>query len=412
MKKLNRILAGASAAIIAAIAPATIMAWGPIEGREGRVFFDYNDTATYPNYPAFNSFRNSPTWGFEPDFMSIKRSTETSWANGDIANLVPGATYDVVMLFHNNAACQSGHDAHNVRVDIDFPAFVRGGVDTRGSAAITSSNAIPNRIWSTLTFRSEHDMLLRYVQGSARQTMSGGTAQQFPNQGRDLFTSQGQLVGENFSGTVRPCDGHSGMIEFQIVADQPNFTAKQQVRLAGTTQWADSVNAKTGDIVEFMLTYENTGTTNQSNLVFVSRLPVGLAYMESSTCIRNPNNLGSGNAADMCGGRGNQLPDGIAANGYTLAASHAPGAVTYVWFKAKVTGQVACDSQTFTNTGTIRTADGQISDTANVVVDSGVRCGTGEIPRTGPASTVAAIAGAGSVVTAGAYYIASRKKLQ
>ena len=67
-------LATVASGAIAIAMPLSVMAYGPVEGTDGRKYFDYNDPSTYPNYPAFNSFKNAENAGFEPDFTGIKKT--------------------------------------------------------------------------------------------------------------------------------------------------------------------------------------------------------------------------------------------------------------------------------------------------------------------------------------------------
>ena len=436
---LKRVLAGVTAAIVAVVAPAAVMAYGPTEGTDGRKYFDYKDTSTYPNYPAFNSFKNSPTWGFEPDFMSIKESTSNTWDSDDKITLQAGKTYDVVVFYHNNAPLNT-NVAHNTKMQIEFPSVVKGGTDIKGTASISASNSTPRSVWSTLTFNSTNDMLIRYKQGSAFIKYSDGATRNLPNEGKDLFTN-GQLVGRNFNGEVAGCDTNSGFVQFQIVADQPNFTVDKQVRVnndgKATGGWANSVKANPGDTVDFLITYTNTGTIQQNNVVIKDILPDYLTYEKNSTVIYNATNpTSSGGFKDTT--------DKITSTGVNIG-NYAPGANAMVKFSAKVANidALKCGNNRITNTGRAETDNGSKTDTAIVDV-TGKTCtpptdekeckpGIPEgdprcedtppkeedppvvtpptYPKTGPASVVGGIVGAGSLVTAAAYYVASRKNL-
>ena len=417
-KTFKRVLAGVAAAVMAVIVPVTTaLAYGPVEGSDGRKYFDYNNTSTYPNYPAFNSFRNSPTWGFEPDFMSIKESTSNTWNSDDIANLQAGKTYDVVVFYHNNAPLNT-NTAHNTKMQIEFPSVIKGGSSVKGTASISASNSTPRSVWSTLTFNSVDDMLIRYKQGSAFIKYSDGTTKNLPNEGKDLFTS-GQLLGRNLDGSVPGCDTHAGMVQFQIVADQAGFTVDKKVRVnndgKATGGWLESVNAQPGDTVDFLITYKNTGTIQQNNVVIKDTLPDYLTYVDDSTYFYNATNPTSSGGKKATNGKD---VIGIGIN----IGNYAPGADAMVKFSAKVAGKdkLPCGQSTITNTGRVETDNGSKEDTAKVIVN-GNTCTTEEkpkptpppakeMPKTGPASVVGSIVGAGSLATAGAYYIASRRK--
>jgi uncharacterized repeat protein (TIGR01451 family) len=452
---IKRILAAVTAVVSVAVLPATVLAYGPIEGTDGRKYFDYNDTKTYPQYPAFNSFKNSPTWGFEPDFMSIKESTSSTWDSDDKIQLQAGKTYDVVVFYHNNAPADT-HTALNTKMKIDFPSVVKGGVETKGTASISASNSTPREVWSTLTFTSTSDMLIRYKQGSASIKYSGGSTKTLPNSGKNLFEG-GQLLGANLDGNVPGCDKNSGMVQFQIVADQPNFTINKQVRInndgKATGGWVESVNAQPGDTVDFLITYKNTGTIQQNDVVIKDKLPAGLTYINGSARYYNATNPTSTG--------GHAATDDVTGVGLNVG-NYAPGADAMVKFSAKVSAKkdLPCGKNTITNIGRVETNNGSKEDPAVVIVNGedcppkeckpgipegdarcedpkpkeckpGIpegdprcedpkpkECKPGipegdprcyDLPKTGPEEVVISALAIGSIATAGTYYVRSRK---
>ena len=361
MKSIFKKIAALALACAAILAPTAVMAYGPTEGNAGRKYFDWNDTSTYPKYTAFNSFKNNPVWGFEPDFMSIRPLDSDHWADNDIINLQPGKTYEVVAYYHNNAPLGT-YPSKNARMAIEFPELIKGGKDYIGNAVLTADNATPNKIYTSLTFRTDSDVLLRYVQNTAEVHLNNGEIKKLPNSGQNLFNGSGQLLGNNLDGVVPGCDGYSGFIQFQITADQPNFDAEKTVRIAGSTTWSESVTAHKNDIVEFQLKFKNTGTTDISNITFKDTLPAGLQYVSGSTKIMNANHPS-----------GSSIADGVTTDGILVPTTHNPGGATYILFQAKVVADVAdCGSSRLINRATISNSLGSITDPADVVVVSTV----------------------------------------
>ena len=471
-------LTAVASGVLAVVLPVTALAYGPVEGAEGRKYFDYYDTSTYPNYPAFNSFKNSPGAGFEPDFMSIKKSTDpdvpASWNKyQDMVTLERGVTYDVYVYYHNNAPAGT-NPSNNARIWVDFPALVQANTSIKGTANLSANNSTPRSIWSTLTFKATSDTLLSYVQGSAFIRYADNTTKTLPNQGKDLFTQAGQLIGRNLDGIVYGCDAQSGYIQFQIVADQPDFTVSKQVRINndGTAKggWVESVKAKQGDIVDFFIEYTNTGTIQQDNVVIKDVLPAGLEYIKNSTTLYNANYPTSAG--------GLKVVDGVVSSTGINIGNYAAGSNAFVTFSARVTSKsTTCD--TIKNIAHAITANGSRSDDAIVELDNDCNppvekcevpgkthldkndpnckedevkkpctvpgkthlavddpnckededkkpctvpgkthlpvddpnCKPGELPKTGPASIVSGVIGLGSIATAGAYFIKSRKNL-
>ena len=412
-KIFKRIVAGVAAAATVVALPISALAYGPVEGNNGRKYFDYNKTSTYPNYPAFNSFSNSPTWGFEPDFMSIKESTSSTWDSDDKITLTPGKTYDVVVLYHNNAPLNT-NTAHNTKVSVEFPSVVKGGSSTKGTASVSASNSTPKSIWSTLTFEAQNDILIRYVQNSAFIKYSDNSTKKLPNEGKNLFNG-GQLVGKNLDGEVAGCDVNAGMIQFQIVADQPNFTINKQVRTytdgkAGS--WVENATVKAGDKVDFLITYKNTGTIQQNNVVLKDILPKYLTLVKGSTVLYNATNPVSKG--------GLKVSDNVTGVGINVG-NYKPGADALLKFSATVASldELECGTNTIKNTGRAETDNGSKEGVTTLTVNK--TCSTPEptpepkptpeLPKSGPETIVGAAVGAGSLIVAGSYYIASRKKL-
>ena len=323
----------------------TLVGWGP-----QRDTSDYYDTSTYPDYPQFNSTKNHPIWGFTPDFASIKDASSTNWLKDDLVYLIPGSVYDIVAFYQNDAPINT-NETINARMNVDFPIVVRGGEETKGTIGIKADNTVPDEIWTTITFTCENDVLLRYVPGSASVFYGGFhdyETKALPNEGKDLFSPEGQLLGYNLDGIVPGED--SAYIQFQIVVDQPGFALTTRYKKTALGDWVDAndFTVSIGDQYWILLIYENTGTTMQSNIVFRNELPLGVDYVRGSTYMKNSNHP-----------YGVSIPDGVVSEGgIEVATAHAPGAVTYVWFMAKV-GNVP--SVPLNNKAVLRTPDGTIT---------------------------------------------------
>ena len=176
--------------------------------------------------------------------MSIKKATDIEWDSDDRIVFEKGETFDVFIFYHNNAPVDT-NAAINTRIWADFPALIKAKTSEKGIANISSDNAIPLLIWSTLTFSATADTLLRYKQGSAFIRYADGTEKYLPSEGKDLFNEPGQLVGQNLDGLVPGCDVNSAFIQFQIITDQPDFTISMQTRVnndgTAISGWLDSM---------------------------------------------------------------------------------------------------------------------------------------------------------------------------
>lgn len=103
----------------------------------------------------------------------------------------------------------------------------------------------------------------------------------------------------------------------------PSFHIIQKIRLAGTTEWATSVNAEIGDIVEIQIKYENINEIKHDNVMIRDILPPNLEYISGTTKLYNVTYDGS------------LLSDGITTEGIKLG-NYTPGSNAYVRFSAKV----------------------------------------------------------------------------
>ena len=195
-----------------------------------------------------------------------------------------------------------------------------------------------------------------------------------------------------------------------------NVSIDKKVRLAGSKDWVETVNATIGQTVEYQLTAKNTGETTLENVMVSDTLPAGLELTGDIYV----------NGKKVSG----DLAKGI--NVGTLEA----GKTAVVTFSAKVVdNNLICGKNTLTNTGKAAASNKSNQDTAVVITNK--TCSEEKkdeptspkeetkkstttttvknvesLPSTGPAEIVGGVLGAGSVVTAAGYYISSRKKLQ
>ncbi len=99
------------------------------------------------------------------------------------------------------------------------------------------------------------------------------------------------------------------------------------MRLAGggKDDWADTVNAKVGDVIEFRIGYENTSNESQADVAIKDILPENLEYVAGSSVIKNFNHP---NGAKI-------VQDSLVENGIRIG-SYGAGANAYIYFTAEV----------------------------------------------------------------------------
>lgn len=427
-KRFSAVVAMVVAAIIV---PAAVLAWGP-----DRATFTIENPA---GYVTFNSITNNPAHGDERNFVQVKESTASNSTYSDSIALNAGKEYTVFIYYHNDAASNlnaSGQGiALNSYVKAQIPAVVANGSNgTKAVGYIGASNANPTQVWDDISFSNTTggDIALRYVDGSAKiynQGALNGTTL------ADTIITSGAAIGYDELGKIPGCNEYSGYITFTVKADQPNFELQKQVRVAGSTEWKESVEAKPGATVEYQLTYKNTGTTKQNNVVLKDTLPQNLTYVGGSTYLKNVSNPTAKQVSDNL----------TAATGINIG-NYDPNSVAYVKFSAKVNSNVDayCGTTTLKNVARVETNNGSKEDGADVVVKSDKVCQPGkitvceistkklitideaafdskkhtkdlslcaELPKTGTTENIVAFVGLGAIVASIAYFVASRRAL-
>jgi uncharacterized repeat protein (TIGR01451 family)/LPXTG-motif cell wall-anchored protein len=427
----------AALAIVAAavLVPAALFAWGP-----DRPTFTVEQPAPYVT---FNSITNNKQHGDERNFVQIKEATASNSTYAEEVALQAGKEYEVFVFYHNNAASNLNDAANNYKgiakdafMRVQMPATVKAGEKARVTGFVGASNANPAQVWDEAYGVANDNYALRYVPGSAKIYNNGTTnGKNLPD---NLYTTGTPLGYEALDGKLPGCNEFAGYVTFKFRADQPNFEVQKQVSKAGENKYSEEVTSLPNDEVEFKIKYLNTGTVQQDNVIIKDKLPAGLTYVPGST---NVSNSSTGNKWAPIAN------DAVVARGINLG-SHAPGAASYVKFKAKVTSESKlekCGVNTMVNTATAETENGSKSDTANVNVKKNCKpdeckpgipvgderceekpeeCKPGvptgderceevpaELPKTGASDNIFALIGIGSLIAAVGYYVTSRRSL-
>jgi uncharacterized repeat protein (TIGR01451 family) len=240
------------------------------------------------------------------------------------------------------------------------------------------------------------DIALRYVPGSTTIHNFGST--NGATMSDTILSGTGVPLGYNaLDGNLPGCNEYAGYITFRVQADQPNFTFKKEVRVNGTKEWKDSVTANPGAKVDYLLTYKNTGSVKQDNVVLKDQLPKGLTYVAGSSKLTN------GNFPN-----GKTVTDEINTTGMAIG-NYNPGILAYLTFSATVSGT---NCETLTNTAAVETDNGSLKDSASVTIP-GENCVTPVVlPTTGPVEIIAGLVGVAAITIGVVYYFKSRRDLE
>lgn len=352
--------------LVAAVAPALVWAWGP-----ARPSFTIEKPA---DYITFNSITNNPViGGDEKDFVGIREvGSNAKWTNN--MKVQNGKEYYVRMYVHNNAASNLNLVAENVVAKLNVPTTTAKNVTVQGQ--ISASNAKPTTVWDEATFSSDNDFNLAYVAGSALFENNGMGTTKLPD---SIVNNTGAKLGyDKLDGKIPGCFQYAGYVTVKVKAQVSQPQEKTNIDLAKTVRnktngeksWVETVNAKSGDTVQFQIHAKNTGSAGIQNLVIRDILPKGLNYVAGSTKLYNTSNP-----------KGLKVSDNVIQNSGINIGSYQPNGDAYVRFDATVSAENSlpvCGDNTLTNIA--QASDQKIvkNDTASVKVTK--KCETPKNP--------------------------------
>lgn len=313
MKKTTK--AGLAIAAVAAVATSAVVisAWGP-DSRKTYTMENPADKVT------FNSITNNPVLIGKTDtaacngdvacderyFVSASEYTgdvsKNSW--GDTTTVEDGKEYVVRMYVHNDAASNLNLVAENVKAYVNLPTEAKTSITVQG--ILTSSNADPGKVWDETTFVSGNGEAfnLAYVEGTAKYTNCDEstraddrscTKEREFDLDTNLFTSNGSTLGYNqMDGKIPGCIGYSGWVTFHVkaqFAEKPSYDIEKTVKIKGSdADFAQEVNAKSGDELVYDLHFTNTGNVNVYNVVLRDTLPQGVTFVRDTAYLITPEN--------------------------------------------------------------------------------------------------------------------------
>ena len=254
---------------------------------------------------------------------------DTKWQGNSIT--VEDGKYYIIRLFvHNNNPNGEDAVAENTHVSFSIPGISSTQVQVNGF--INSSNATPSEYWDYVNFNSPDatPFHLEYLYGSALLENNGIGLGGLPLSD-DIVKAKsgGVMIGyDALDGRVPGCYQYDNYVTIIVKAVfDTEYTIEQKVRLAGggKDDWADTVNAKVGDVIEFRIGYENTSNESQADVAIKDILPENLEYVAGSSVIKNFNHP---NGAKI-------VQDSLVENGIRIG-SYGAGANAYIYFTAEV----------------------------------------------------------------------------
>ncbi|MBR3254151.1 DUF11 domain-containing protein [Candidatus Saccharibacteria bacterium] len=415
-KVYKTILSVAAAAIVAGatMTPAVVNAWGDSSnGRTNYTIAQINDGALGDTI-TFNSITDGKI-GDERNFVGAKLSSSNSetW-NANEINVKDGETYTIRLYVHNNSPLGTSAIAENVSASFSLPTTVSNSHTVIGY--LNSSNATPNRYWDEVKLVSDDDFYIEYVEGSAKYTNAKMGTVALAD---EVITAGATLGYEALDGKIPGCYAYDGQVTIEVkVHSSVSAKLSKTVRLKGTKDWSESVDAKIGDEVEFQIEYVNLTSETVDNVMIRDVLPTNMEYVADSTRLYNSNYQS-----------GVQVVENTVTTTGINIGSYGVNGNAYVRFTAKVVNKtLACGSNQLVNWASSTVNSKVTKDDASVMVErNDASCKEEPTPEnptpdnpgstpstivnTGASDIVLGALGVGSTVTALGYYIASRKKL-
>ena len=409
-------VAGALTAISFAAAPSQVNAWGDntANGRPSYTIDDIN-AGKLGDKIVFNSISNSKI-GDEKNFVAATynanfcpqgaecamRYVEPEW-HADNIKVEDGKVYTIRLYVHNNSPKGMDAIAKDVKTTFSLPTTVAKSHNIVGY--IDSSNADITRYWDEVTFTSDKDFYIEYVKGSAKYENAKGVVTLSDN----VILEGGAKIGyENLNGEIPGCYEYDGVVTIDVkVVNALSTKVKQQVRVKGTSEWADTTDAKVGDEVEYNIYFQNNSNEQVNNVMIRDVLPSNVEYVKGSTKIYStiyPNwaKIDSDDITTSGINIGSYKAKGDAHVRFTVKVVNKNltgcGAIDQLvnWASSTVNGEVAKDNTV------VRVKEGTCIEKPTPKPD--------KLPDTGASDILPVALGAGAVTTALAYFIASRKK--
>ena len=349
-RRFSAVVAILAAAIVV---PAAVFAWGPT-----RTTFTIEKPASYVT---FNSITNNPNIGDERNFVGIREvGSSNVWY--DDMTVKEGKEYYVRMYVHNNAASNLKLVAENVTAKFNLPTTTGKSIQVNGF--LSASNAKPTEVYDHATFNGDKNFNLAYVKDSLKyENNAFGAAG--AKLSESIFTSAGAKLGyDKLDGKIPGCFQYAGYVTFKVKPqfEQNNdFEFKKLVSKHGENKWVESYKAQPGEVVDYILSYQNSGAVRQDGVTFRDELPEGLTYVKDSARWNNSSKQNVKPVADLA------LTNGTGVN----VGSYATKANAWMTFSAKVADKkdLKCGTNELVNTGRVTTGGYKKEDDATVVVE-------------------------------------------
>jgi len=292
-----------SVAVVAAIAvPVAVLAGGYGPNGGDRKIWDFSNPAQREgafDAPRFNSYINTNVYGDERAFLDAKECVVTgpncytqgqSGGYKDQQPVQPGKEYIVRAYVHNIANPSinaSGKGvAKNTRLQMVLPEGQ--GNNLTMQARISADNSIPKMVYDTVNLKNSNQAFTAdYVEGSA--TIYNRANPTGHKLGDEIMTATGAKLGHKEMDGVYPgCFPYSSFVTIRVKILQPKLEVNKQVTKPGSTDWKETMPAKKGDTVSWLVGFKAKGA-RVDDVVVRDTLPEGVTLVPGSITLFSTN---------------------------------------------------------------------------------------------------------------------------
>ena len=314
----------------------------------------------------FNSITDNPLVGDERAFLTGALPGAANYSD-PVNGVKDGDEVTLRLFYHNDAAENLGLTATNTKVKVALPTGSKQNQQITGY--VNADNATPTEVYDTLDITSYNGgyFELDYVPGSAVLTNNVFTTGVALS---DSIVSSGALIGyDQLNGRVPGCAQYAGWITLRVKVNMPNYQIEKRARIAGedgTDKWRETVNANTGDTIQWLIEVKNIGSTSLENIIVLDQVPDNMTVVPGSAKLINANHPADSPYVFP--------PSAIQADGRQInvdIGDYAPETNAYVRFDTVVTDadEINCGENRFTNAAYATPQGyGSIVDEAYVVI--------------------------------------------
>jgi len=388
-------LASVVMTVAAVLVPLTALA---APGPAGRPTLTYGPNFKGTDHVQFNSIVNSPNYGDERAFFTGHDTNTTGWVD-PITNMQDGHTYKLRIYVHNNAQTDlvAGF-AKDVKVAVDLPTQTNHE-DAVATISTSTANATPKAVTDTLGFKSNSNLNISYVPGSAYIKTNALDNVKISD---DIVNGGATVGSEALNGVWKGCFNQAGYIYLVVKATAP-AQVKPSLTIAKT---ASATTVAPGGKVDYTITVANNSQADAANVVVRDTMPAGTTVDGATVAV-------NGNAATaLTSDQVKQLFSTTGVNIGTVKAGKNAVIVVKTTVNTDATGK-DCSAVLKDTASAHATGVAEVSASASVTVNKDcAETPTTTLPDTGAEGAAAAALGLTAIGTSAQAYLRSKRGLK